>query len=315
MMHLLLTLVIASTVGSREPAPSPGFRLLEWNVSDSAWIRHREESRAVLRHVDPDIVVLVQVAAGMTAGGIRDMLVGLRGPADTTWFVSSRGDGDYEHTVIASRDTIRDLPGFARVPYPAADEAAVRADIPAGEHVPPRDTVSLVRANGAMVRVGDRSALVVGVHLTCCGAPGSWRETRRRLGAAVVRKRVRETLWHESPPALVVAGDLNLVAGRAPLDTLLATVEGLPLGPMRRADAVHPDGWTDWTWDGRGTPYNGGRLDNVIYSSGSLTVVDACVWDTEFMPPDTLRAHGLAPATSANIGRHRPVVVDLRFKT
>lgn len=313
-MRLLLTFMIASTVGFPDSASGPGFRVLEWNVSDSAWVRHREESRAVLRHADPDIIVLLQVAAGIPEDGVRDMLVGLRGPADTTWFVSSRGSGDYEHTVIASRDTLRNRSEFARVPYPAADEAALRADIPAGEHVPPRDTVPVVRTNGAMVRVAGRTVFVVGAHLMCCGTPGSWRERQRRLGAAAVRQRIRTTLRRTSPAALVVAGDLNLVAGRAPLDTLLTTVGGPPLAPMRRADAVHPDGWTDWTWDGRGTPYNGGRLDNVIYSSGSLAVVDARVWDTELMPPDTLRAHGLTPATSADIGRHRPVVVDFLFK-
>jgi hypothetical protein len=313
-MQFLLTLVIASTVARPEPVPGPGFRILEWNVSDSAWVRHREESRALLRFADPDVVVLVQVPAAMTENGVRDMLVGLRGPADTVWFVSSRGDGDYEHTVIASRDTLRALPGFARVPYPAAGGAVVEVGVPTGESVPPRDTVDLVRTNGAMVRVAGRSAFIVGVHLTCCGTPYSWREVRRRLGARAVRDRIRQALARVSPASLVVAGDLNLVSGRAALDTLLATVVGPPLGPMRRADAVHPDGWTDWTWDGRGTPYNGGRLDNVIYSSGSLTVVDARILDTEFMPPDTLRAHALTPATSATVGRHRPVVVDFRFK-
>jgi len=310
----LLATVVAFAVGGSPSASSAGFRLLEWNVSDSAWIRHRGASRALLRFADPDIIVLVQVASGMTEGDIRDMLDGLRGPADTTWFVSSRGVGDYEHTVIAGRDTVRELPDFARVPYPAAGEAAVRADIPAGEAVPPRDTVSFARTNGAMVRVDGRSVFVVGLHLTCCGTPGSWRETRRRLGAGAVRDRIRAVLSRGSPTPLVVAGDLNLVSGRAALDTLLATAAEPPLGPMRRVDAVHPDGWTDWTWDGRGTPFNGGRLDNVLYSSGSLTAVDARVWDTEFMPPDTLRAHALAPGTSAGIGRHRPVVVDFRFK-
>ena len=79
---------------------------------------------------------------------------------------------------------------------------------------------------------------------------------------------------------------------------------------MRRADALRLDRWTDWTWDGRGMPFNGGRLDNVLYSSGTLAVRRALVWDTEFLPADTLRAHGMDASTSKTIGRHRPVVVD-----
>ena len=94
------------------------------------------------------------------------------------------------------------------------------------------------------------------------------------------------------------------------MDTLLGGLRRSPLAPMRRADVLHFDGWTDWTWDGRGTPFNGGRLDNVLYSSGALEPRHAWIWDTEWLPADTLRAHGLDAGASQAIGRHRPVVVD-----
>lgn len=314
MLPLLLAIIGAPLPGPSAPRPRPFFRVLEWNVSDSAWIRHRAASRAVLRSVDPDIVVLVQVSRGTGVRDVREMLAELRSPADTTWFVTSRVQGDYERTVIASRDSVRALAGFDRPTYPDTGRAVRRAAPPPGEDTPPRDTVSLIRANGAMVRVAGRWVLVVGLHLTCCGTRDDWRETRRRLAAAVVRNRIRAAAPRVRPAGLVVAGDMNLVGGRAPLDTLLATVTAPPLGPLRRARAVHFDGWTDWTWDGRGTPFNGGRLDNVVYSTGTLELVRARVWDTESMDPDTLRSHGLTPETSRTIGRHRPVVVDLRFR-
>jgi hypothetical protein len=128
-----------------------------------------------------------------------------------------------------------------------------------------------------------------------------------------VRDRIRSVVARVRPAGVVTAGDMNLVGGRAPLDTLLTAVHDPALGTLRRADAVQADGWTDWTWDGRGTPFNGGRLDNVTYSTGSLDLVRARIWNTEVMDSDTLRAYGLTPETSASIGRHRPVVVDLRF--
>ena len=313
MPSILLALLVAPLLAGGTQVSPATFRVLEWNVSDSAWLQHRDASRAVLRAADPDVLVLVQVAGGTREEAIRDMLTGLRGPSDTRWFVTSRIEGDYERTVIASRDSMRPLPDFAGVVYPRSESTAPGATPPIDEKVPPRDTVRLVRTNGALVRVAGRWILVTGMHLTCCGTPDSWRETRRRLAARLVRDRIRTVLSRESPAAVIIAGDLNLVGGRAALDTLLATVPDPPLGPLRRADAVHPDGWTDWTWDGRGTPFNGGRLDNVLYSSGSLEVARARVWDSEFMDPDTLRAHALAPTTSASIGRHRPVVVDLSF--
>ncbi len=291
-----------------------GFRLLEWNVSDSAWLKQAAATRAVLRYADPDVVVLVQVAPAIDAAAVRRILAGLRGPADTTWFVSM-GAAGVEHTVLASRDSVRPDAELTAVPYPRAGAAAARGAIP------PMDTVELartgsglVRVNGAMIRLGGERLFLTGIHFTCCGTPDTWREYRRQAEATEIRARMRAVLESRTVDGVIAAGDMNLVSGPAPLDTLLAI--GLPgsLGRMTRVNATHADGWTDWTWDGRGTPFNGGRLDNVAYSAGTLEPRFARVWDTEFLPPDTLRAHGLAASTSASIGRHRPVVVVFQWR-
>lgn len=313
MLPHLLAVLAAIHPGPSAPAPASMFRVLEWNVSNRAWMEHRAESRAVLRAADPDVVVLVQVAGGTSEEEIRGMLEGLRGPADTTWFVSSRTDGDYERTVIAGRDSVHALAEFDHVTYPDTGQVMRRITPPPNESASPKDTVSVIRTNGALVRAAGRWVLVVGMHLTCCGTRDGWRETRRRLAAAVVRNRIRSALTRVHVAGVVTAGDMNLVGGRAPLDTLLTAIHDAILGPLRRADAVQADGWTDWTWDGRGTPFNGGRLDNVTYSTGSLSLVRARIWNTDIMSADTLRAYGLKPETSKTIGRHRPVVADLRF--
>jgi hypothetical protein len=98
-----------------------------------------------------------------------------------------------------------------------------------------------------------------------------------------------------------------------PLDTILAAIPDPHYLPFRDADAVHADGWSTWTWDGRGTPFNGGRLDVMTYS-GTLRQLSGTVWNTETMHPDTLRRHGLEPGTSQSINRHRPVVVDFTWR-
>jgi hypothetical protein len=290
------------------------FRVLEWNVSDSDWVKQRAASRAVLRHADPDVFVLVQVAGDLRPSDIRQMLAGLRGAGDTTWFLSYRPTGSSEHAVIASRDSVRDLPEFALVSLPRTGAAALLATPPdTGARPSPRDTGDTVRTNGAMVRVGSRWLMVVGVHLTCCGTAATWREFRRQLGAAEIRDRMRAAIERSVPRGVIVAGDMNLVSGRAPLDTILGLVTVPRLGAVQRADAVREDGRTDWTWDGRGTPFEAGRLDNIAYSSAALAVVRGRVWDTESMAPETLSVHGLTAATSRSINRHRPVVVDFRF--
>ncbi len=169
---LVLCMVCVACMALRTPSdapqaalPSEYFRVLEWNVSDSDWVKHRDASRTVLRHADSGILVLVQVAGGLNAGDVRH--------------------------------------------------------------------IGLI-----------------------------------------------------TPPAL---------------------------GAMQRANAVRDDGLTDWTWDGRGTQFDAGRLDNVAYSSGTLAVVRGRVWDTESMAPETLSFHHLTAETSRSINRHRPVVVDFRL--
>jgi len=317
-LRALLLLALAARVASAQDRAAPprdgrAFRLLTWNVSDSAWVQHLDETRAVLRHADADVFAFEQVAPGMDAGAVRRILSGLRGPADTTWFVSVRpGDPALEHTVIASRDSVAELRDLERVDVADTGRLATRGAWPdsasfRGHYA----TARAVRTNAALVRVHGRRVLVSAVHLTCCGDAGDWREYRRQAEAVAIRGSLDAIAARVKPDAVVIAGDMNLVHGRAAMDTLIGAVRRSALGPMRRADALHFDGWTDWTWDGRGLPFNGGRLDNVLYSAGTLAVDRALIWDTEFLPADTLRAHGMDASTSRTIGRHRPVVVDL----
>lgn len=289
-------------------------RVLQWNVSGDAWTRHADDARAVLRHADPDVFILDEVEPTLGAAGVRAMLVGLRGAADTAWFVSLGAGGCYQRTAIASRDSVVALTEFALVPFPDTGRAATLAAVPdTVQSHPTRAEAATVATNGAMVRVAGRRLLVVGMDLTCCGTAGSWRDMRRQVEAVAIRERMRAVLARSTPAGVIVGGDLNLATGPAPLDTLLGTVTMPPLWPMRAADAVHHDGWTTWTWDGRGSAFNGGRLEVVAYSAGTLEQTRGRVWNTELMPPDTLRAHQLTPGTSASINRHRPVVVDFAF--
>lgn len=161
---------------------------------------------------------------------VRRMLRGLRGPGDTTWFISSRQNDSYEVTIIAARAT-----AFA----------------------------NWLSSHCSRSPTPERSA--------------DWRRSEWARRASETRFR------HRCPRE-------------------------------RRAQALQPDGRPDWTWDPRGTAFNGGRLDNLIYSSGPLEVAHATVWDAELMSADTLSAHGLTPETSKTINRRRPVVVDLRHR-
>ncbi len=304
----------ATPVSTATATRGSSFRVVAWNVSDSAWLKNPESTRLVLRHADPDIFLLVQVPRAMTAADVHNVLTGIRGRGDTTWFVALHDESGVEHAVVASRDSLKPLREFEDISYPKGP-ALLRASPPDTNTASlKRDAVRSVHANAAMVRVGGRWVLAAALHLTCCGEAGSWREYRRYLGALVIRDSIRAALSQGLATAVVLGGDMNLVTGAAPLDTLLTTLDGSSLGPMKRAEAVRPDGVTDWTWDGRGTEFPNGRLDNVAYSQGTLAVARATVWDTEAMNADTLSAHGVTATTSRSINKHRPVVVEFTFK-
>jgi hypothetical protein len=290
--------------------PGDTIRILEWNVSDSAWVKNESATRSVLRHADPDVVVLIQIHPGLTTVDLKRVLSGIRGPGDTAWHLSYRGSSGLEHTAIASRTPIVEVPEFENIPFPTTRSDAQQAipTDPAERGVKPAVPITAVT-----LKWKSGSLLVVGLHFTCCGTIDTWREYRRRIEADEVRARLRTAVSRIRPDGVVIAGDMNLVSGRAALDTVLKSIVVKPLSPMMRVDALHLDGWTDWTWDGTGTQFNGGRLDNVVYSSGTLRPVFSRIWDTADLSPDTLRAYGLEASSSKTINRHRPVVVDFRF--
>jgi hypothetical protein len=312
-----IAITLASSLFASAPAQSPTsarntFRVLQWNVSDSAWVKAEPATRAVLHYANPDIVMLVEVHKYMTAPEVKRMMSGMRGSDDTTWFISYREGAGGEHTAIASRTPLTEVAELQSITLPQSGPRAARIAQPDSEKAkaPAPTAVSIA---GAVARIGSKAVLIVPMHFTCCGSFGTWREYRRQEDALLIRERLRAALSHIKVDAIVAGGDMNLVSGRVALDTLLSSVNARPLGPMRRADALHIDGWTDWTWDGTGTPFNGGRLDNMIYSSGTLRVTAARILDTADMPADSLRAHSLEAGMSQAINRHRPVVVDFEF--
>src|SRR6478672_3391866 len=106
--------VLSSPIRAQSTKTPSTFRVLQWNVSDSAWVKKLDSTRAVLRYADPDVFMLVSISASMDGSSIRQALSGLRGPADTTWFVTSLpAESGLEHTAIASRYRITSIPEFS----------------------------------------------------------------------------------------------------------------------------------------------------------------------------------------------------------
>jgi hypothetical protein len=286
-------------------------------VGDSSFVLHPAPFRGVLRAADADVLILDEVGGEIEPAELLPILRGLRGDADTVWHLSWGAGGDYQRTVIASREPLERLPEFSPLPFTATTQRVLdRA--PDSLHAKlRRDFGRGVATNAAVVRSGGRRLLVVGVDLWARGTPESWEEVRRRVEAATIRAAVGRVLARlasegRAVDGVVLGGDMNLVAGRAPLDTLLAS-PGRGWQPLAIAPALHADGLSRWTWDGRGTPFHSRQMDLMLYSPEALSVDQARVFDSEQIPPAELARFGLAADASKTLSRHRPIVVSFRW--
>jgi len=112
--------------------------------------------------------------------------------------------------------------------------------------------------------------------------------------------------------AVLVAGDLNLVGSRAPLERLAAGLDPAG-GDLVVARALHPDGRDGWTWSAPRSAYTPGRLDYMLSSPSSLRVAAAFVLDTADLSPAVCARHGLEPGDARAASDHLPIVARVRI--
>jgi len=302
------------------PGGSAGrFRVSVWNVAESSFIRRPEGFRRILQATDADIFSFDEVGEHTTPDQLLGALRGLRGNADTVWHLSWGAGGDYQRTVIASRTQLEHVSEFSPLPFPRNSDLVLNK-APDSLHARLRSQFARgVATNAAVVEVRGRRLLLVGLDLWARGnSPDSWEETRRRVEAAAIRDAIALVLkrfesQHKEVNGIVVGGDMNLIAGRAPLDTLLALASGR-FSSFTLAPAVHADGWSTWTWDGRGGPFHSARMDVVIFSDLTLRALSARVVNWDDFPSAERVALGLTPTPVVGLSRHRPVVVDFEWR-
>jgi len=305
--------------GDLRPDESNGsFRISVWNVAESSFIRRPEAFRRILQATDADIFSFDEVGENTTPDQLLTSLQGLRGNADTVWHLSWGSGGDYQRTVIASRTPLEQLPEFSPLPFPKNSDLILQK-APDSLHARLRsDFARGVATNASVIEVRGRRLLLVGLDLWARGSPDSWEETRRRVEAAAIRDGVALVLkrldaQHRAVSGVVIGGDMNLVAGRAPLDTLLTLVSGR-FNSFTLAPAVHEGGWSTWTWDGRGGPFHSARMDVVVFSDLTLRSLSARIINWDDFPASERAALGLTPTPVAGLSRHRPVVVEFAWR-
>jgi len=289
------------------------FRAMSYNVGwDSIFPaidpRQAEKFQRVIRAVDPDVLALQEIRK--SASDVAELLDAIAPlPDGQRWQVFKGQAG-----VIASKYPLQMLSD--RVVAPSyRDPVAALVDLPDD-----RFEVDLYVLNN---------------HFKCCD--GKKNDPIRQQQADAVASRLRDVRTpggeFDLPPGtpILVVGDLNLVGGSGPLETVLSgdiadeQRYGPDLGPdwdgtwLCDAQPLHnAAGPDDYTWRDDNSEFAPGRLDFVIYTDSVMKVLNAFVLNTTAMSADELSRSGLNryDAAEDDLGRrfdHLPVVVDFRL--
>jgi endonuclease/exonuclease/phosphatase family metal-dependent hydrolase len=172
-------------------------------------------------------------------------------------------------------------------------------------------------------------------HYKCCG--GTDNDPRRQKQSDAIAAWIRDArtpgdeIDLADGTAIAVVGDLNIVGGFQPVQTLLDgdIINEAAYGPdfppdwddSEMAD-LHPvhntEGPDDYTWRNDNDEWDPGRLDYIIYTDSTLEVVRSFILNTTTMSDSDLAATGLQryDVTVDQEGRefdHLPLVADFRI--
>ncbi|MFH1419913.1 MAG: endonuclease/exonuclease/phosphatase family protein [Planctomycetota bacterium] len=175
---------------------------------------------------------------------------------------------------------------------------------------------------------------VMNEHYKCCSG-GDNEAKRQQQSDALANwmrdaKAVGEFIDLPAGTPMIVTGDLNIVEGPGPLDTLLTgdiSDEGTYGGdsPPDWDDSDNTDSWPlhnaigpdDYTWRNDGGGYDPGRLDYMIFTDSVAASQHKFILNTTIMTQAELDATGLQEYDMVldPPGRfdHLPIVMDLRL--
>jgi endonuclease/exonuclease/phosphatase family metal-dependent hydrolase len=201
------------------------------------------------------------------------------------------GGGDLRSAIVTRLD-LEACPALRVVPFPDRPDQTIRV--------------------AAAVVGTRRRALVLSAHLRCCGWAGSFEDRTRQVEADAIRRAVKRARTAVSFDGVIIAGDLNLVGSRRPLDLLAEGLDG-DGSPLAAATALQIDGRSNATWSDPDQPFVPGRLDFLLYPDATMEAINALVADTRDLEPRWLKRHGLRLDDTASASDHLPVVADLRW--
>ena len=273
-------------------------RIVSWNVLWGTPSKKPDGFARALRTLNPDVIMFQEWDKGYWT---KEPRITVR--EYVTWLNTNLGDGPWSVTVgdergvlIASRSQ---LAPFLPVKF------SVKADRNAGIR-----SDREVRCASALVETPLGSVGAVSIHLKSRGGLDSREDRIRFAEAGVVHDALKSVLATKRPDFLVIAGDWNLVGGRAPLEHAIDGIDfdgsDLKVVEPRRlgsGDAI--------TWREQRSPFAPGRLDYALVADAGVEIVQSFVLDTSLFTDASLRRAGLK-RTDTDDSDHLPLVMDLR---
>lgn len=278
--------------GSREPLPAVAedcVRVVSWNIEKAAPREQPDPFGRILRALDPD-VVLVQEWWNTS----EEELLGwfsTNVPSPTPWRVATFGELG---VAILSRG-------------PLSATSTERLLVDRYGDGRRRSPVRYVCA-AAETSIG--TLLLASIHLKAFGGDGSPEDDLRQRQARAIHADLRGQLDRFPDAGLALAGDLNLVGTRRPLDLLRLDLDR-DATELETADAALLGGRSVQTWYSSDGQYSPGRLDYALVSDSVLEVARTFVLETDKLARSSLQESGLLPDDS-RCSDHRPLVLDLR---
>jgi endonuclease/exonuclease/phosphatase family metal-dependent hydrolase len=269
------------------PPKAPGsIRVVSWSVLKATPMTNPGPFARVLTALAPDII-LVQQWDNADAATLQAWCTALL-----------TGEGEWH----ARSATALGVGIISRYPVEALGPDSITIS-GADQPTPVRWVAGLVRTP-----VGD--AAVASVHLACCGSMGSPEDVHRLAEARAVNDAMRRALGGMGPGVRLIAGNMNLVGSRPPLDAIRAGLDtdGSDLNvaePFVLGDAAQ------FTWRDPRSPFPVGRLDYCVFSDAFADAVQAFVFDTRGLSEAALARIGLDREDTVATD-HLPVVVDLK---
>ena len=302
------TLTYTLAAGTPDPPPNNGIarldpshiRILSYNVHlDDLMGPDSTRFRRILRAIQPDVIGF-QELYNTTAAAVASRLdrdLPLAGGALWQAFKNS-----VRSQVTASRFPLTLDPGAP------SQQLATRVDLPDADY--------------------GLDLYLINSHLKCCGSIGTSEDQQRQANADAIAAWIHdlETPGGAALPQgtpIVHLGDMNLVGGPRPLQTLITgdIVNEGTYGPdhpldwdgtdLARGMPIHSDGFAVYTWREDGNTFVPGKLDYIFYTDATATAGNQFILNTLDMSPAKLASLGLLVDDTNMASDHLPSVLDL----